>query len=38
MTIKEGLLWAKEALKEVCERPAFEAELLLAYHLGQDRT
>ncbi|MDM5264287.1 peptide chain release factor N(5)-glutamine methyltransferase [Sulfurovum sp. XTW-4] len=38
MTIKEGLLWGKEALKEVCERPAFEAELLLAYHLGQDRT
>jgi len=38
MTIKEGLSWAREALKEACERPAFEAELLLAYHLGQDRT
>ena len=38
MTIKEGLSWAKEELKEACERPAFEAELLLAYHLGQDRT
>ncbi len=38
MTIKEGLLWASEALKEACERPSFEAELLLAYHLGQDRT
>ncbi|EIF51901.1 peptide chain release factor N(5)-glutamine methyltransferase [Sulfurovum sp. AR] len=38
MTIKEGLVWAKEVLKEACERPAFEAELLLAYHLGQDRT
>lgn len=38
MTIKEGLLWAREALKEACERPAYEAELLLSYHLGQDRT
>ncbi len=38
MTIKEGLVWAKEALKEACERPAYEAELLMAYHLGQDRT
>ena len=38
MTIKEGLSWAREALKEACERPAFEAELLLAYHLGKERT
>jgi len=38
MTIKEGLSWAREELQEACERPAFEAELLLAYHLGQDRT
>jgi len=38
MTIKEGLSWAREELKEACERPAFEAELLLAYHLEQDRT
>ncbi len=38
MTIKEGLVWAKEALKEACERPAYEAELLMAYHLGKDRT
>ena len=38
MTIKEGLSWAKEALQEACERPAFEAELLLAYHLKQERT
>ena len=38
MTIKEGLSWAREQLQEACERPAFEAELLLAYHLGQDRT
>ncbi len=37
MTIKEGLVWAKEQLKEACERPQFEAELLLAYHLKQDR-
>ena len=38
MTIREGLSWAREALQEACERPAFEAELLLAYHLGKDRT
>ena len=38
MTIREGLSWAREALQEVCERPAFEAELLLAYHIGKDRT
>ncbi len=38
MTIKEGLSWAKEALQEACERPAFEAELILAHHLGEDRT
>ncbi|MCO4844943.1 MAG: peptide chain release factor N(5)-glutamine methyltransferase [Sulfurovum sp.] len=38
MTIKEGLSWAREVLQEACERPAFEAELLLAYHLGKDRT
>jgi len=37
MTIKEGLAWAREALQEACERPQFEAELLLAYHLKQDR-
>lgn len=38
MTIKEGVSWAKEVLQEACERPAFEAELLLAFHLGKDRT
>lgn len=38
MTIKEGLSWAKEQLQEACERPSYEAELLLAYHLGKDRT
>lgn len=38
MTIKEALSWAREQLQGTCERPAFEAELLLAYHLGQDRT
>lgn len=38
MTIKEGLSWAREALQGSCERPSFEAELLLAYHLGKDRT
>jgi len=38
MTIKEGISWAKDALQEACERPSYEAELLLAYHLGKDRT
>lgn len=38
MTIKEGLSWAREQLQEACERPSYEAELLLAYHLGEDRT
>ena len=38
MTIKEGVSWARVQLQEACERPAFEAELLLAYHLGKDRT
>ena len=37
MTIKEALIWAKEQLIESCERPQFEAELLLAYHLKQER-
>ena len=37
MTIKESLRWAKAQLQESCERPQFEAELLLAYHLHQDR-
>ena len=37
MTIKEALTWAKEQLSVVCERPQFEAELLLAHHLKQDR-
>jgi release factor glutamine methyltransferase len=38
MTIREGLSWAREALQEACERPAFEAEMLLAFHLEKDRT
>jgi release factor glutamine methyltransferase len=37
MTIKEALTWAREELSEACERPQFEAELLLAHHLKQDR-
>ncbi len=37
MTVKEGLSWAKEQLIQSCERPQYEAELLLAYHLKQDR-
>jgi len=37
MTIKQSLKWATHELKETCERPQYEAELLLAYHLKQDR-
>ena len=37
MTIKEASIWAKAQLSEACERPQFEAELLLAYHLKKDR-
>jgi len=37
MTIKESLQWAKRQLIESCERPQYEAELLLAYHLNKDR-
>lgn len=37
MTIKEALSWGREQLQEACERPSFEAGLLLAYHLKQDR-
>jgi release factor glutamine methyltransferase len=38
MKIRELLKWAKEQLKESCERPLFEAELLLAHHLQKERT
>ena len=37
MTNKEALIWASLELKEACERPQYEAELLLAYHLKHDR-
>ena len=37
MTINETLNWAKKQLIEACKRPQYEAELLLAYHLNQDR-
>jgi release factor glutamine methyltransferase len=35
--IKEALKWAKEQLADTCDRPLFEAELLLAYHLKKER-
>jgi len=38
MTIKQTLIEAEKELKESCERPKFEAELLLAYHLKKERT
>jgi len=37
MDIQESLKWTKEQLAECCERPQYEAELLLAYHLQEDR-
>ena len=37
MQIKEALRWGRAQLQEACERPSFEAELLLAHHLKQDR-
>jgi len=37
MTIKESLQWARKELIESCDRPQYEAELLLAYHLNKDR-
>ena len=37
MIYKEALTWASLQLKEACQRPQYEAELLLAYHLNQDR-
>jgi len=37
MTIKEALIWGYSELSEVCERPQYEAALLLAYVLKKDR-
>jgi len=37
MNIKQALTWGRTELKVVCERPQYEAELLLAYYLNQDR-
>ena len=37
MTITKALKWSKEQLMHSCSRPQYEAELLLAFHLNQDR-
>jgi len=37
-TIKEALTQAKEQLRYACERPLFEAEILLGHHLDKERT
>jgi release factor glutamine methyltransferase len=37
MKIRELLTWAEVELLESCERPRFEAELLLAHHLKKER-
>ncbi len=38
MKIESSLIWAEKKLKNSCDRPRFEAELLLAYFLDKDRT
>ena len=38
MTIKKVLAKAEQQLQNICQRPRFEAELLLAYHLNRNRT
>ena len=38
LSIKKVLNWAEKQLQQSCERPRFESELLLAYHLKVDRT
>jgi len=38
MTLKQALSQAKAQLRYACERPLFEAEILLAHHLGKERT
>ena len=37
MTIKESLAWGGSQLRDTCERPQYEAELLLAFALKQNR-
>ncbi|SFV51473.1 Protein-N(5)-glutamine methyltransferase PrmC, methylates polypeptide chain release factors RF1 and RF2 [hydrothermal vent metagenome] len=37
MTINRALSWATEQLSESCDRPRYEAELLLAHHIDRDR-
>ena len=36
-TIKQALTWGTSQLTTACERPQYEAELLLAYYLKQNR-
>ena len=37
MNIKQTLKWATTQLQNICERPQFEAQLLLSHHLRCDR-
>ncbi len=37
MSIKQALIWGSTELKYTCERPQYEAELLLAHTLQKDR-
>lgn len=37
MNVSESLEYAKDKLEGICERPLFESELLLSFHLNKDR-
>lgn len=37
VTLSSAIEWAIPQLQESCDRQRFEAELLLAYHIGKDR-
>ena len=37
MIVSKALAWATEQLTDSCDRPRYEAELLLSYHIDRDR-
>lgn len=37
MNIKEAIIWASKELAQSCERPVFEAQLLLCHHLDCEK-
>ncbi len=38
MTITESIIYARNKLSNICDRPMYEAQLLLCHHLGVERT